>query len=156
MDPLKHTIKCPVTLDITTLKNHLPYDPGSFPLAVSPNRQLSSANGCSLYYHAADSVLTSGCSFISPQIWNDIFIVLAILSTCIMIEQLGAGKKSRFIYISSRQMCDLGTLSAMIVTGWGRWHLFWYRLFVSDLRRCTCSFAPPACPWILCCAILAE
>ena len=127
-----------------------------FHLQFHPIGSCRLQNGCSLYYHAADSVLTSGCSFISPQIWNDIFIVLAILSTCIMIEQLGAGKKSRFIYISSRQMCDLGTLSAMIVTGWGRWRFFWYWLFVSDLRRCTCSFAPPACPWIFCCAILAE
>jgi len=79
-----------------------------------------------------------------------------------MIDELSAGKGIRFIFISGRQICDMGTLSAMIVTGLCRWHSgwkwrqFWCRLFWSDLRRCTRSLVPPACPWILRCAILAR
>jgi len=98
----------------------------------------------------------------SPQIWNKIFLVLTILGRCILIEQLSTRKNCRYIYISGRQVCNLGTLSAMIVTRWRRWRsgwrrrLFWCRLFASDLRRCTHSFAPLACAWIFRCAILAR
>jgi len=45
-------------------------------------------------YHIADSVLTSGCSFISQQIWIRIFITLVILGICITIEELSTGKRS--------------------------------------------------------------
>jgi len=119
-------------------------------------------NRCYLHYHAADSVLTSECSFNSPQIWNNIFIVLTVLGRCIMIETLSARKRSMCIYISGRQIWPIGTLSTMIPTGWRRWcsrcrrHEFWCWLFAFDLRRCRRCFEPPACPWILRCVILAR
>jgi len=66
--------------------------------------------------------------------------VLAILGRCILIEQLTARIQSRYVYISGRQICDLGTLSSMIFTTWHRWRLFWCWLFALDLRRCTRFF----------------
>jgi len=61
-------------------------------------------NGRQLYSHAADSVLTSGCSFIIPQIWNEIIIVLGIVGICIMIEKFSARRRSMFTFISDRQI----------------------------------------------------
>jgi len=115
-----------------------------------------------MYFHAADSILTSGCSVISSQIWNKIFIVLAIPRRCILIPQLISRKQSRYIYISGSQNRDEGTLGSMIVTRWHRWrfgwrcHLFWRWLFAPDLSWSTRSFVAPACPWILRWVILAR
>jgi len=111
-------------------------------------------HGCQLHHHAADSVLTSGCSFISQQIWNTIFIVLAILGICIKNEKMSIGKRSMYIHISRWHTFDLGTLSCIIVTGRHRWRSgqMWRRVW----RRCNCFSMPPLCLRIVCCAILAQ
>jgi len=136
------------------LKNPVPFYECSSSLSGLLNRLLSSANGCQLHYHAADSVLTSGCAFISQQIWIEIFIALAILGICIKIETLSVGKRSMCTYISGWHTFNFWILSSIIVTGWHRWHSgrMWHRFW----WRCTSCFAPPACLWILCCAILAK
>jgi len=117
-------------------------------------------NGCQLHSHAADSVLTSWCSFISQQIWNIIFIVLAILGICIMIETLSIGKRSMCIHISGFNTISWGTMSSRIFTTWCRWHSgrrwrwFWHQLSEMDWWSCTRSFEPPQCLTILCWAIV--
>jgi len=110
----------------------------------------------------ADSVLTSGCSFISQQIWIQIFIALAILGTCIMIEKLSPGNQSVDRHISRWHTFNFGYVSCLVLTGWYRWRSgqmwprFWCRLFASLWWRCTRAFAPPRCLGILCCAVLAR
>jgi len=107
-----------------------------------------------------DSVLTSGCSFISQHIWIKICIVLAILGRCIKIEKFSTGKNDMWICISGQQIDRLGTLCSGIVTGLGGWHVgqwwrrLWSRVSVSVGGRCICSFASPACLRIPCGAIL--
>ena len=49
-------------------------------------------NGCSLDYNTTDSVLTSGCSFISQHFWIKICTVLAILGRCIKVEKFSTVK----------------------------------------------------------------
>ena len=79
-----------------------------------------------------------------------------------MIEKLTTGNRSMFISISGRQICNLVTLGAIIISRWCRWRAGWRwdefmcRLFASDLRRCTWSFAAPMYQWILCCAVLVR
>jgi len=118
--------------------------------------------GCQLHYHAADSVLTSGCFSISHRIWIKIFIMLAILGICIKIQKLSTGKRSMFIHISGWHICDFGWMSCLIVTGWNGWCFgwmwcrFWCRLSESLWGRCTHAFASPTCVGILRYAILGR
>jgi len=79
-------------------------------------------NGYQPHYHAADSVLTSGLTFISQQIWNRIFIAHAILGRWVMIEQSSAGKRSMYIHISGWHAFCFGALSSLTVIRWHRWH----------------------------------
>jgi len=108
----------------------------------------------------ADSVLTSGCSFISQRIWIKICIMLASLSICIKRKKVRRGKESMWIHRSGLQSVNLGTLSSGIVTGWGDWHSrqrwcrLWRLLSASVRWTCTCLFATPAWLRILCGAIL--
>ena len=74
-------------------------------------------NGCQLHHHAADSVLTSGCSFISQQICIDIFITFAIFGICIKIEKLSTGKKSMYIHISGGTPSNSDTCTASLSPG---------------------------------------
>jgi len=114
-------------------------------------------NRCQLHQHAADSALTRGCSFISQEIWNKIFIALAILRKCIMIEQLEVGMWSPYIHISGWHTIHFGYFSSLIVTGWRWWHR-WHdgRRECRFGWRCTCAFAPHSCPWILCWATVSR
>jgi len=119
-------------------------------------------NRCSQHYHAADNVVTSGCSFISQQIRNKIFIMLAILSMCIKIEKLSVGKRSMYIHISGWHIIHLATLSSLIVTGWHRWrsrrrwHPFSCWMSALVRWRCMRSFATAVCQRILWCAIVGR
>jgi len=119
-------------------------------------------NGCQLHYHAADSVLSSGYSFISQQIWINILIKLAILAICINIEKWSAGKRRMYIHLSRWHTFDFGSMSSVIVTGWHkwrsrrRWHQFWCQLSELVWSRCASAFAPPACLRSLCGASLAR
>jgi len=119
-------------------------------------------NGCQLHYHTADSVLSSGCSFISQQIWIKIFIMLGIIGICIKIENLSAGKRTMYIQISGWHTIDFGCLSTLIVSGWHRWrsglmwHQFRCQLSESLWWMCTRASVPPVCMGILCGAIVAR
>ena len=119
-------------------------------------------NGCQLHYHAADSVLTSGCSFISQQIWIKLFVMLVILGKHIKIEKSSNGKRSMYIHISGWHTFDFGSVTCLIVTWWNcwrlgwMWHWFWCQLSESLWWRCTCAFASPSCLGILCCAIMTR
>ena len=110
-------------------------------------------NGCLLHDHAANRVLTSGCSVISQQIWNEIVIVIAIIGVCIKIEKLRVGKRIMNIHISGWHTFNVGTLSYLIVTSWHTWHSGRGERRFS--WRCSHSFAPLACLWILCSAIVS-
>jgi len=99
------------------------------------------------------SALTSGCSFISQQIWNKIFIMLTI-GICIKIEKLSLGKGSMYRHISGWQTFDFGTCSPLIITRWQRCRSGW--MWCRVWSRCPCDFAHPACLWILRCAIWAR
>jgi len=121
-------MKCPAIVDNNTprimfLTNHVPVHWQFYSIGCCRLQ-----NGCYLYYHAIDSVLTSGFYFIIPQVWNKIFIVLAILGICIMTEIQSAVKVSIFICISGRQIWDLGTSGSIVGTGWRRWLSGWRRL----------------------------
>jgi len=111
-------------------------------------------NGCQLHTHAADTVLTCGWTFISQQIWNEIFIAHAILGILIKIEYSSTGKWSMYIHISGRHTFCFGEMSSPTVIRCCTWqsgpHWRWL------LSRCTCAFVPPASLWILCCDILAR
>jgi len=104
-----------------------------------------------MHYHATDSVLTSGCSFISQHIRNEMYIAITGLGTCTTISNLSVGKWGKYIHISGWLTFIMRTLSSLIVTCWHRWHSgwrwrpFWSRLSVCVLWRCTHSLAPPAC-----------
>jgi len=119
-------------------------------------------NECQLHYHTPDSVLTSGCSFISQQIWIKIFIMLAILGIWIKNEKMSAGKGSMYIHISRWHTFDFGYVSCLIVTRWNRWHSWWmwHHLWCwlpeSHWWRCTHASASPARLGILCCPIVAR
>jgi len=119
-------------------------------------------NGCQLHYHTADSVLTSGCSFISQHIWIKICIMLAILGRSIERRKFSTGKGCMCIHISGRQIDDLGPLNSGTVTSWGRWcfgqrwRRLWSRLSASVGGRCACSVASPSCLRNFCSAILAR
>jgi len=82
------------------------------------------------------------------------FIPLPILRICIKIEKSSIWKRSTYMHISGCHTFNFGTLSSFILTslyrGYSgrRWCRFW--------RRCTWSFALPACLRILCCAIFAR
>jgi len=108
--------------------------------------------GCQVHYHAAESVLWSGCCVISQQTWNNIVLVLVILGIWIKITTLCSAKKSMYIHISRWHNFDFGMLGSVVIAQrrrWNsrwRWCRFWY--------RCTSSFGPPACLRIVCCAIL--
>jgi len=84
--------------------------------------------------------------------------VLSIL----IIEKFRTGKSCIRIRISGRQTENLRILNSGSVTGWGGWcagqwwSWLWSPLSASVGWRCTCSFAFPACLWILCGAILAR
>jgi len=76
--------------------------------------------------------------------------MVAILVISIKIEKLSAEKKIRWKNISGRQIIDLGTISQW--RRWRsrqRWHWVCCALSVLVKQRCTRSFAPPACLWIL-------
>jgi len=125
---------------------------------------------CSLQYHTADSVLTSGCSFIRQHIWIKISVVVAILGRCIKGKRFSTGKRWMWKCISGQQIEDIETLSTRSIIGWGgwcsgqRWHRLWSRLWIrlwsllsaSVGRRYTYSFASPAYLRISCSAILAR
>jgi len=72
----------------------------------------------------------------------------------IMIEKSSAGKQIMYIHISGWHTICFGAMSSPTVSRWRRWHSGprWRRSW----WRCTSSFAPPECPWILCCANLAK
>jgi len=113
-------------------------------------------NGCQPHYHLADRVLTSGCLFISQQLWNEILIMLAILGKCIIIETLRVGRWSVNICISRWHSFDFKHWSARIVTGWRRRHRSYSgRRWCWLGWRCTPAIAPPACQGILHCTISA-
>jgi len=114
-------------------------------------------NGCQPHYHAADCVLTSGCSFISEPIGNEILIALTILGKYIMIEQLSAGKWTMYIHISGWHASVCEHCSSLIVTGCCGWRKRRSRRRWCWLGwRCTGDFAPPTSLRILCSAILAR
>jgi len=119
-------------------------------------------NGCQLHYHAADSVLTSGWSFISQQIWIKIIITLAILGIWIKIWKLSTGKGGMYIHISGWHTFDFGYVSCLIFPRWNKWcfgwmwRWFWCRLSELLWWRCTRAFASPGCLGILHCAMLAR
>jgi len=123
-------------------------------------------NECLQHYHTADSVLTSGCSFISQHIWIKMWILLGILGRCIEKKRFSRGQRSMWIGISGQQMDDLGMFTSRSGTVWGGWCSGWplWRLWsrlcsqlsASVGQRCTGSFPSPACLWILCGAILAR
>jgi len=112
-----------------------------------------------LYYHTADSVLTSGCSFTSQYIWIKIWIVLVILDRSIKSKRSSTGKRCMWIRISSWQIDILRMLNSGIDTSCARWHFrqrwsqLLSRLSVSVRWWCACSFVSPSCLWILCSAI---
>jgi len=118
--------------------------------------------GCLLHYHTADSGSTSGCFFISQHIWIKIYIVLAILGTCIKSLEFSTRKWCIWIRISGRQVDELGMFTSGIVLGWGgwrsghRWHWLWSWVSVSGGWRCNYSFASHVCIQILCGAIFAR
>jgi hypothetical protein len=64
--------------------------------------------------------------------------------------------------ISGRQIDDCNMSSSRRDTGSGRWcsghrcRRLWNQLFAVVGRRCTCSFASPACQQIVCAAIFAR
>jgi len=121
---------------------------------------------CLLHYQTADSVLTSGCSFIGQHIWIKICIVLTILGRYMEGKWFSPRKICMWIRVSSLPIDNFETLSSSSVTGWGGWcsgqwsHRIWSRLwsllFASVVRRCTCSFASPECLQIVCSVILAS
>jgi len=119
-------------------------------------------NGCKLHYDTADSVLTSGCSFISQQICITIFIALAILGICIKIEKLSAGRRSMYIHISRWHTFHFRSVNYLIATRWRRWRSgriwrqSWSQLYESLWWGCTCAVVPPACLGFLCCSIVAR
>jgi len=141
------------------LKNPVPFDQCSSLLQPHPIGCSGLQNLCQLHYHTADSVLTSGCSFISQHIWIKICIMLAILGRSIKSKRFSSGKLCMWIGISGRQIDDLGTLSSGFVTCWGRWRFrqrwrwLWSLLSALDRWRCACSFASPSCLPIPCSAI---
>jgi len=117
-------------------------------------------NGCQLHCHAADSVLTSGCSFISQQIWITIFMELAIHGISIKIATLSTRKRSMDIHIPGWHTIGFRDRSCLIFNGWHRWccgwmwHRFWGRVSETLQGRCTCALVPPAWLAIVCYAIV--
>jgi len=111
-------------------------------------------NWCQLHQHAAEGVLTWGCTFISWWIWNKILIVLAILGICTKIGKLIIGKKRMYIYISGWHTFDSESSISNIIARRCRWHSSqrWRRFWT----RCTGSLAPPEYLPILSGAILAR
>ena len=112
-------------------------------------------NWCQLHYNTADSVLASGCSFISQHIWIKICIMLAILGRCIQSEKFSTGRICMRIRLSGQQIDDFGTLSSGIVTclgGWysrQMWRRLWTQLSALVRWRCTWTLASPLCLRIL-------
>ena len=110
----------------------------------------------------SDSVLTSGCSFISQHIWIKICIVLAILGGCIRSKKFSAGKRSMWTCISGWQINDLKMLSSGSNTSWvwwcsqQTWCQLWSQLSMSLGQTCTYFFVSPACLRMFCSAILAR
>jgi len=119
-------------------------------------------NGWQLHYHTVDRVLTSGCSFISQQIWNKIFITLEILGIYIKIEALMVGQRSIYIHISRWHTIYLESVTSQIdiawrqCRSWQRGHRIWSWLSALIWLRYTCFFAPPIHLQILHCGILAR
>ena len=106
------------------------------------------------HYHAADSVLTCGWTFINQQISNKICIAHVILGIRIKIAKSSTGKQSIYIHISGWHTFRFGASSCFTVIWLGSWRSEsgWHRSW----QRCTCAFAPPTSLWILFCAILAR
>jgi len=119
-------------------------------------------NGCLLHYHTADSVLNSGCSFISQHIWITFCIILAILSRWVKSKTFSTGTGCMWIHVSGLQIDSLERLSSRIATGQGGWRSgqMWRwlesRLSAQVRWRCTCSYVSPTCLRILSSAIFAR
>jgi len=109
----------------------------------------------------ADSVLASGCSLTSCQIWIEIFIVCdswhmhkdwkierweeQYVYTQIWVAHLRFGKR------------ELPQCHQVAQVEFGRmWHQFWCRLSESLRWWCTRAFGSPACLGIVCCTDLAR
>jgi len=74
---------------------------------------------CLLHCHEAESVLTSGSSFISEQIWIEIFIVLAIFGICVNIEKLSGRKRGIYIITYPGGTSSISDISApWLLPGW--------------------------------------
>jgi len=110
----------------------------------------------------ADSVLTSGCSFICQHIWIKICIVLAILGIRIKRRKFNSAGRSMWIQLSGQQIDDFGTLSSIIVTGRHGWHSgwrsrrLWTQLSLSVGLRGTCSSGSQARLRMLCGTIVTR
>jgi len=123
-------------------------------------------NGCQLHYHTADSVLTSGCSFIRQHIWIEICIALDILGRYIERKWFSTGKKCIWMRISWWQIDDFESMSSGCIAGWGGlcsgqrcrqlWRWLWSLLSASVGWRNSWSLASPACLRIFCRAIWAR
>jgi len=114
-------------------------------------------NECHPHYHAADIILTGGCSFINQQIWNEIIIALAILGKCFKIEMLSVGKWSMYTHISGWNTFHFGQFRSLIVAGWRRWRSWCSgRRWCRSGWRCTRASAPLAWQRILCSTIFAR
>jgi len=71
-----------------------------------------------------------------------------------MIESLSIGKCSMYIDIAGWHTFMFGHLMPLIVTRWCRlcrWHSMWSWCHFG--WKCICSFEPPMCLWVVCCAI---
>jgi len=96
----------------------------------------------------------SGWFFITPQIRNTIFIVLQVLSICMVIETSSIGQGNIYIHLFGWCTFYFAAVNSHTVTRLRRWcsGRRWCRLWL----WCTCSLAPPAWLQILCCANLAK
>jgi len=133
------------------LKTPVPFNQFSAAPSDSPKRLLPSPKSMSAVFR---------CSrYCTQQIWNNIFIALAILGKCIMIEKLSVWMWRMHIHTPGWLTSDFITFVPLSVPWWGRWRS--RRSWPSGQRcgplwwRCGGSFAPPASLRIRCCTILA-
>ena len=133
------------------LKTPVPFNQFSSAPSDWPRRLLSSLKSMSAVFPPSKSC--------TQQVWNIIFIALAILEECIMIEQLSVWKWRMHIHTPGWHTFNFINFVPLSVPWWRRWSSgrrwppgqTWGQIW----WRCGSSFAPPACLQILCCIIWA-
>jgi len=134
------------------LKTAIPFDQFLSSLPDSLPRQLSSSKLLSAVFPHSRQC--------TQQIWNKIFIALAILGICIMIEKLSVRMQRMFIHTPGWHTIYFITFMCISVTWWcrrqsgRRWQSRWW--CCQSCWRSAGSFAPPICWWILRCAIVGK